>query len=56
VRHLKKVRPDVPVIVISGTTGGSVMEAAAHLGARAMLRKPVDPDELLAAVRPLLGR
>ena len=40
----------IPVIVVTGSGG------APHRGAAATLRKPVDPGELLGAIRGLLRR
>ena len=45
---------DVPVVVLSGSDGGTD-EAAAAAGAEAFLRKPFSPLELLAIVERLAG-
>jgi len=55
VRRIQKTQPLLPVIVMSGAAAGSAMEAALHLGARAMLQKPIDPKQLLAVVGPIMG-
>jgi signal transduction histidine kinase/ActR/RegA family two-component response regulator len=56
-RTLKKARPDLPIIALSGVE--DVMEynrIAAHLGARVALRKPVMQNDLISAVTDALGR
>ncbi len=50
VRLLHEQRPDLPVIAISGAFGGSLLRAAAMLGASATLAKPIAPEELLSTV------
>jgi DNA-binding response OmpR family regulator len=47
--------PGLKVIALSGAFGGSFLRVAAMLGANATLQKPVGPDELLDAVRKVLG-
>ena len=43
------------MIAISGAFGGSYLEAAELLGAKASLRKPIDKDLLLRTVRDVLS-
>jgi PAS domain S-box-containing protein len=50
VRMLHGQQPDLPVIAISGAFGGSLLKAAAMLGASATLTKPIAPQELLRTV------
>ena len=45
--------PDLKIIAVSGAAE-FYLEAAAALGANATLRKPVAPEQLLAAVREVL--
>jgi two-component system, chemotaxis family, chemotaxis protein CheY len=47
---------DVPAIVISTEAEESDRRAAETAGASAYLRKPWTPDDLLAAIRPLLEK
>ena len=54
-RRLRAERPGLPVIVISGAFGGSLLETAKRLGANAALAKPIDPESLLRAVRDALA-
>jgi CheY-like chemotaxis protein len=60
IRAIRKDRPAVPVVVVSG--GGETgypprvaLEIAGRLGVSRTLAKPVDLRDLLAAVRHLLG-
>jgi PAS domain S-box-containing protein len=49
-REVKTVRPDLPVILISGYLDDGVRAAALELGVRALLAKPFTIEELEAAV------
>jgi len=53
--RLRAIKPDVTVIAVSGL-GASGLEMAVAMGATASLRKPVEPDELLAAVDEATGQ
>ncbi len=44
---IKKARPDVPVIMMSGATTANVKEHAIQNGASAFLAKPFEPQRLL---------
>lgn len=52
VRYIRKQHPDrhVPMLVVSGATGGFQMSRALEAGADAFLSKPVAVDELVNAV------
>jgi two-component system, cell cycle sensor histidine kinase and response regulator CckA len=52
---LRKSHPSLPVIAISGAFGGYFLKAATTLGARASLPKPFTREQLLEAVRAVLG-
>ena len=52
---LRKERPDVKVVAISGAFGGAFLQVAQLLGANATLLKPVSADRLLAAVQRALS-
>jgi putative two-component system response regulator len=46
---------DIPVIFVTGVTEKSEQEKGMALGALGYLNKPVDPDEVLQAVRKYIG-
>ena len=53
--ELRRDRPDVPVIAMSGAAGGPAYLGAASLpGARAVLTEPIDAPTLLDRVREVL--
>jgi CheY-like chemotaxis protein len=54
-QRLGALRPDLPVIAISGAFGGSFLKMARHFGAIATLPKPIEPAALLRAVRETLA-
>jgi CheY-like chemotaxis protein len=56
IRFLRRVRPQLRIIAISGQFAGSMLKAAKHLGAHASLTKPIRPDELLDAVARVMIR
>ena len=45
----------IPIIVVSGRGGLANKTRAVEAGAKAFLEKPVDNDDLLAAIRRILG-
>jgi DNA-binding NarL/FixJ family response regulator len=50
---LCRARPDLKIIAMSGF-GGTFLNVATRLGARAALSKPVGPDRLLRVVEEIL--
>jgi CheY-like chemotaxis protein len=50
IQVLRRVRPQLKVIAVSGSFAGLLVNVAEPLGAVASLAKPIQPDELLAAV------
>lgn len=54
IRGLKQLRPDLPIIGVSGK-GDAGLAAAKAMGAARVLEKPVDSDDLLQAVRQAIG-
>ena len=52
---LRKERPDLKIVAVSGAFGGTFLKAAQLLGAHATLLKPVSPDQLLGAVQGALA-
>ena len=56
IQILRQVRPRLKIIAMSGVFAGPLLDAAQLLGAQASLAKPIQPDELLAAVaRVMIG-
>jgi CheY-like chemotaxis protein len=55
IRLLKRERPSLEILAVSGAYGGAFLHAAELLGARATLAKPFDADTLLAAVERIVG-
>lgn len=54
IRGLRQLKPDLPIVAVSGK-GPAGLAAAKAMGAGRILTKPVDPEELLHAVREVLG-
>jgi PAS domain S-box-containing protein len=50
IRTLRRMRPQLKIIAMSGVFAGPLLHAAELLGAQASLAKPIRPDELLEAV------
>jgi CheY-like chemotaxis protein len=55
-RRLKETHPSVPVIVLSGHTGGEGGRRAKEAGGDVLLTKPFGPEALELAVRIVLKR
>ena len=55
-RRLKEMHPSVPVIVLSGHTGGEEGRRAKEAGSDVLLTKPFGPEALELAVRIVLKR
>jgi FixJ family two-component response regulator len=50
-RHLGRIKSRVPIIVITGHDNPQVREEAVALGASAYFAKPIEGDDLMAAIR-----
>ena len=55
IRILRKERPDLKVVAVSGAFGGTFLKAAKMLGANATLLKPVSAEQLLATIQGALS-
>jgi DNA-binding NtrC family response regulator len=55
-KEIRKSRPDVPVIVMSGYPTPETVADVLKAGATQFIPKPFRPDELLDAVRQVLER
>jgi CheY-like chemotaxis protein len=55
IQALRRARPQLKIIAMSGVFAGPVLRAAEILGAQASLTKPIRPDELLAAVARVMA-
>jgi PAS domain S-box-containing protein len=53
-RQLSRVRPGIPIVLYTGFGGGIPPGQLAEAGIRAVLAKPVEPGELLAALATAL--
>jgi DNA-binding response OmpR family regulator len=53
--RLRESHPDLPIVAMSGAFGGRFLHSASMLGARATLSKPFSGEDLLHAVRTVLG-
>jgi two-component system, cell cycle response regulator DivK len=56
IRRLKATHPAIPVIVLSGHTGGQGGRKAKEAGGDVLLTKPFGPEALELAVRVVLKR
>ncbi|PZR20958.1 MAG: hybrid sensor histidine kinase/response regulator, partial [Azospira oryzae] len=53
-RQLLAIRPDLPVLAMSGYGGEELEQRVAQAGARALVRKPLSARELASAVAQML--
>ena len=53
IRHLRKERPDLKVVAMSGTFEPALLKAARLLGAQASLTKPISSEEILRCIEEL---
>lgn len=51
----RKDFPDLQIVAVSGAFAGTILDAASHVGASAILEKPLQIDEVLELVQRLLG-
>ena len=50
-RQLLRIRPNIPIILVSGYGAGWTLEQARAVGLRDLLQKPLTPDALMRAVQ-----
>jgi len=55
-REIKKVIPDMPIIVMSGYPTPETVSDVLKLGAAQFIPKPFRPDELIKTIRPVLQK
>ena len=55
IRSMRQVLPELKIIAMSGAFGAGFLKVAKRLGANSTLAKPVTPEQLIAAVRSVLG-
>jgi len=53
--EVARVRPELPVLLITGYLDRGQDETVRRTGVREVLRKPLSPEELGAALRRALG-
>jgi two-component system response regulator HydG len=55
-REIKKVIPDMPIVVMSGYPTPETVSDVLKLGATQFIPKPFRPDELIKTIRPVLQK
>ena len=54
-QNLERLRPDIPVLYMSGYTDDTVLRYGVQENEVALLQKPLTPDALVAKVREVIG-
>jgi DNA-binding NtrC family response regulator len=54
-RELRKLRPEIPIILMTGYGGGKVMNLAAEIGVDEVLRKPLRRHDLAESLARAFG-
>ncbi|MBI3470275.1 MAG: PAS domain S-box protein [Candidatus Solibacter usitatus] len=54
-QRLRRDYPDLKVVAMSGGFGGALLKVAGHLGAHAVMQKPLRPEVVLETVARLVG-
>ena len=52
----RKKHPDLPIIVVSGSTNDPLVDAAFRAGADLRFSKPIDPEDMVRQIQGLLSR
>ena len=55
IKTVRRERPDLPVILITGLQDEETLKSISGLGLKRVFRKPVDPSNLLEAVEKALA-
>ena len=55
-RHVRRLRPDLPIVLVSGYSGPILTQQALGAGVSELLKKPVQSRELAAALARVLHR
>lgn len=55
-RHIREVRPDIPVVMITKSEEEDIMEAAIGSAIEYYLIKPVKPNQILLAIKKILDQ
>lgn len=55
-QEVKKQRPDIPIIVMSGYYTTETIQEAIRMGAATFIAKPFEPDELVKIVRQVIEK
>jgi PAS domain S-box-containing protein len=56
VRELRKIRPLLPILLLSGDVSGDMSARARASGVEVLLRKPTSPDDLARGIAHILSR
>lgn len=51
IRRARKIRPDIPILMMTGYLTSKTMEKGRRYGADNYIAKPFTPDELVDAVK-----
>ena len=54
-RELRELRPDLPIVILSGFVTNELREEAASLGVRRILEKPTTLDDLARTVAEVVA-
>jgi len=56
IREVRKERPDIPIVLMTGYTTKETVAEAAQIGAATLIAKPFTPDELAETVRRVVKK
>jgi CheY-like chemotaxis protein len=54
IRQIRRLRPEIPTLLVSGYVNGAVLQRARNAGADEVLRKPLTAEELAATLARVL--